>query len=710
MRSGRVLLLDLPEVEGDTWVDLAEAVPEIAPMTMREDSHIIEKVKILREELKKVQLELDKDPHNANLKEDDMNFLGTCDEVFPIEDLDRLFDKKLSGESALFMIRDITDDEIKDALRDIDDNKALGPDGFTSKFFKASWQTTGKDLCAVVKEFFSSGKIAFIDGRHNSDIIMVAQELMCRYSRNKKIGRCTFKVDIQKAYDTVSWDFLKESHGFFKARRGLRKGDHVSPYLFTIVIEMFTRILRRQVNKEKKFKYHSGCKKLNILSLCFANDLMLFCHGDLIFASVLRRALDEFYLASGLRPNMAKSTVFYGNVKDEVKRDIEIVMPFSEGILPVKYLGIPLDSSRISKNDCKVLIENVKKRIDHWRNKYLSFAGRLQLIDSILSSLNVFWASIFILPQGMCEDIDKILKNFLWRNDEKKGCKYSVAWKEKFYLGEMGKKSMVKRWHGKDPLCKLVSQDLLMQHSLDLKIKIPKIIENLKDKAVWINKNGKEKTFRVHKVWKSMKINSVKERNLRLFGDTGRTKDELFKIIFEIVRSRLMGLQLKVTPEVIKAAKFMMRSYRSNLGRADPESYERYGSVGRQFMTSSGIQVCVGDSKYVCGLLSRCLMNDSMGVQLARIRIKDLVQFRRTSLTGFPTQSIRSSYAIALDSPFLLVLITGTSQSRQHVVSFFSDSLERVPVSPPNHTQQEDHAFLIELCHYTNSVVSAELA
>ncbi|GJS04843.1 hypothetical protein Tco_0321351, partial [Tanacetum coccineum] len=42
------------------------------------------------------------------------------------------------------------------------------------------------------------------------------------------------------------------------------------------------------------------------------------------------------------------------------------------------------------------------------------------------------------------------------------------------------------------------------------------------------------------------------------------------------------------------------------------------------------------------------------------------VQFRRTTLTGFLAQSFRSSNAIALDSPYLLVLITGTSQSRQH--------------------------------------------
>ncbi|GJU41001.1 hypothetical protein Tco_1193958 [Tanacetum coccineum] len=49
-----------------------------------------------------------------------------------------------------------------------------------------------------------------------------------------------------------------------------------------------------------------------------------------------------------------------------------------------------------------------------------------------------------------------------------------------------------------------------------------------------------------------------------------------------------------------------------------------------------------------------------------RVVLDPLVQFRRTSLTGFPAQSIRSSNAIALDSPYLLVLITGTSQSRQH--------------------------------------------
>ncbi|GKE70792.1 RNA-directed DNA polymerase, eukaryota, reverse transcriptase zinc-binding domain protein [Tanacetum coccineum] len=292
-----------------------------------------------------------------------------------------LFIKKIDVVSALYMFRDVSNDEIKAALFDIDDNKAPGPDGFTSRFFKASWEIIGKDFCYAIKEFFISRKMlgelnttfisfirkcnkpvkvadyrpiaccnvvykcitkvisnrikvvlngiidsnqsAFIEGRQISDNIMLAQELMFGYLGKMKGARCAFKVDIQKAYDTVSWEFLKfcllsfgfhktmvnwimvclssasfsicingESHGFFKSKRGLRQGDPVSPYLFTIIMEVFTLMLKRQVCNEAKFKYHWGCKGLGILNLCFADDLMLFCHGDMVSASVLRRALD----------------------------------------------------------------------------------------------------------------------------------------------------------------------------------------------------------------------------------------------------------------------------------------------------------------------------------------------------------------------------------------------------------------------------------
>ncbi|GJR69507.1 hypothetical protein Tco_0015572 [Tanacetum coccineum] len=59
------------------------------------------------------------------------------------------------------------------------------------------------------------------------------------------------------------------------------------------------------------------------------------------------------------------------------------------------------------------------------------------------------------------------------------------------------------------------------------------------------------------------------------------------------------------------------------------------------------------------------LVDDDVGEEDA-IEINAKVQFRGTSLTGFPAQSVGSFNAISLDSPYLLVLITGASQSKQH--------------------------------------------
>ncbi|GJZ37317.1 RNA-directed DNA polymerase, eukaryota, reverse transcriptase zinc-binding domain protein [Tanacetum coccineum] len=446
-------------------------------------------------------------------------FLGTEDDVFPIEDPDSLFINKLDAQCSDYMVRPVLDDEIKFAMFSIEDDKAAGPDGYTSKFFKTAWNIVGGDVCAAVKEFFYSSKLlgefnanlislvpklqtplkitdyrpiaccnvvykciskvitnrlkeglgsiidsnqsAFIPGRQISDNIFLAQEFMHGYGRKGGAQRCAFKVDIEKAYDTVNWDFLKialqrfgfhssmikwimvclttasfsicvngETHGFFKGKRGLRQGDPMSPYLFTIVMEVLNLMIKRQIRLDSRFRYHWGCSKINLTHLCFADDLLMLCHGDLISASILRRALDEFSMTSGLYPSMAKSTVFYSNVPGDVKEDIRLAMPFREGELPVRYLGVPLTSKMLSIADCKVLVEKVKKRIFDWRNKSLSFAGKLQLVASVLSSLHVYWASMFMLPVSICDSIDKLFKNFIWGKSESSSGIASVSWKD----------------------------------------------------------------------------------------------------------------------------------------------------------------------------------------------------------------------------------------------------------------------------------------
>ncbi|GJU60287.1 putative reverse transcriptase domain, reverse transcriptase zinc-binding domain protein [Tanacetum coccineum] len=179
-------------------------------------------------------------------------------------------------------------------------------------------------------------------------------------------------------------------HGHFKGKRGLRQGDPISPYLFTIVMEVLTLMLKRRVREVDGFTYHRFCSEMELINLCFADDLFLFAHGDVHSAKIIMDSLEEFKLVSGLVPSLPKSTAYFCNVLNHTKLAILQVMPFEEDRLPVKYLGVPLVPSRLIYKDCKELIEKVEARVNDWKSKSLSIAGRLQLVQSVIASMHVY--------------------------------------------------------------------------------------------------------------------------------------------------------------------------------------------------------------------------------------------------------------------------------------------------------------------------------
>ncbi|GJR30809.1 putative reverse transcriptase domain-containing protein [Tanacetum coccineum] len=153
---------------------------------------------------------------------------------------------------------------------------------------------------------------------------------------------------------------------------------------------------------------------MELINLCFADDLFLFAYGDVESASVIKETLDEFKIASSLVPSLPKSTAYFCNVLNHVKLSILHVLPFEEGRLPVCYLEVPLVSSRLMVKDCNELIDRVQIRVHDWKNKALSIAGRLQLIQSVIGSMHIYWASVFILPTSVLLHIEQIMRQFLW--------------------------------------------------------------------------------------------------------------------------------------------------------------------------------------------------------------------------------------------------------------------------------------------------------
>lgn len=85
---------------------------------------------------------------------------------------------------------------------------------------------------------------------------------------------------------------------------------------------------------------------------------------------------------------------------------------------------------KIGVNDCKCLVDKVKQKLGDWKNKSLTYAGRAQLLASVLSSMQVYWGSVFKIPKNVIVEIETLFKGFLWCNSEVCKGKARVAWKE----------------------------------------------------------------------------------------------------------------------------------------------------------------------------------------------------------------------------------------------------------------------------------------
>ncbi|XP_010677958.1 uncharacterized protein LOC104893541 [Beta vulgaris subsp. vulgaris] len=202
-------------------------------------------------------------------------------------------------------------------------------------------------------------------------------------------------------------------HGYFESKRGLRQGDPISPLLFVICMEYLTRTLKK-VGQHPRFKYHPRCKGLHLNHLMFADDVILCCEGDFYSIYLMLQGFKLFSMSSGLCINETKSEFYTAGMIASDAQRFKDVSGFSHGTLPFKYVGVPIYSKKLSATECQVLVEKMSTRIRIWRSRHLSYAGRLQLINSVLMSIHMYWAQVFILPKKVLNEITSICRAFLW--------------------------------------------------------------------------------------------------------------------------------------------------------------------------------------------------------------------------------------------------------------------------------------------------------
>lgn len=149
---------------------------------------------------------------------------------------------------------------------------------------------------------------------------------------------------------------------FLDNNKGLTQTDHISIYLFVIVMAILSDVLTKVANNHS-FKFHNKCKGMKINHLSFADDLLPFCKANKAFICLIKHVLNLFYKWVGLKANLVKSNIFFSRVSN---KDIKVLMDFMGfqiRSLPIKFLGVPLITTKLKKGDCKSLINKILKGV-----------------------------------------------------------------------------------------------------------------------------------------------------------------------------------------------------------------------------------------------------------------------------------------------------------------------------------------------------------
>lgn len=325
-------------------------------------------------------------------------------------------------------------------------------------FYKIIARILTARLGKVMQGTINLCQAAFVPGQQIHNHIMLAYELIRGYGRKSGTPRCMLQLDLQKAYDMVDWRALKQimtelgipnrfidwimatvqsvSYSFningeltqpMPACRGIRQGDPISPLLFVIMMEYMSRLLVK-MQQDTDFKFHANCKKMGLSNLTFADDVLLFCRGDTANISLMMNTVNRFSMSTGLVVNPQKCKFFCGGIEDNTKVAIKMMTGFEEGVLPVKYLGVPLTCKRLTITHYLPLIDKIVGRIKHWTSKLLSYADRIQLIQSVAFAISHYWIQCFPIPKYVLQKIDNICRMFLWTGKHENSRKSPIAW------------------------------------------------------------------------------------------------------------------------------------------------------------------------------------------------------------------------------------------------------------------------------------------
>ncbi|XP_057969579.1 uncharacterized protein LOC131158739 [Malania oleifera] len=211
----------------------------------------------------------------------------------------------------------------------------------------------------------------------------------------------------------------------------IAKGKDYRPIAYcNVMYKVITKIIAGRVKPYLKKAYDSISWKFLKEMLDNLNfptrvvNWIMQCVSTGTYSLSINGGIHGFF--EGLSTNTLKSNILCAGIKDLELEEIKEMTEFQNGEFPFRYLGIPLVASRLNKMHYDPLIDRISSLLNGWPSHTISYAGRLELINSVIQGVECVWLAIFPIPKAVVDHIVRLCKTFLWCGRRKP----IVVWRE----------------------------------------------------------------------------------------------------------------------------------------------------------------------------------------------------------------------------------------------------------------------------------------
>jgi hypothetical protein len=307
-------------------------------------------------------------------------------------------------------------------------------------------------LRMILDEIINPEQSAFVPSRRITDNAIIAFE--CAHEIQRSNGRrgdfCAYKLDLSKVYDRIDWGFLKQvmmKLGFhskfvqwvmvcvttvhysvrfngvvlspFRPSRGLCQGDPLSPYLFLLVADCLSILVKSYERQGLISGIRMSRCGLGISNPLFADDSILFFKLDGNQAEHVRDLLALFENGTGQKLSPSKCSLLTRQGADTmIIEEVRRILGIEKVGVDEKYLGLPLPTERFKRGQVQSIEEHYVKRMSAWNERTLSQVAREVLIKFVAQALPTYIMNVFKVSFGLCDMLQKHTRAF-WRGSER---------------------------------------------------------------------------------------------------------------------------------------------------------------------------------------------------------------------------------------------------------------------------------------------------